>query len=121
MSLEQFGHRGLGHQRSQKRTLRPDPVAGTAEQRFVNSSGQLSGRGQHRGVDRVQRRLARQRELGPVLQTGQGCGNSPAEALHIESGAAASGSLLDEFSQFDLLGMARDARNLRPTVDRGLP
>jgi len=120
MGLEQLGHRGRGHQRRQERTLGPDPVAGTAEQRFVNGPGQLSGRVQHRGVDRVQRRLAGQGELRPVLQTGQGCGDGPAEALHIETGAAPSGSLLDEFSQFDLLGMARDARNLRPTVERGL-
>lgn len=63
---------------------------------------------------------SRGRELRPVLQTGQGCGDGPAEALHIETGATPYGSLLDEFSQFDLLGMARDARNLRPTVERGL-
>ena len=121
MGLEQLGHRGRGHQRRQERTLGPDPVAGAAEQCFMNDPGQLSGRGQHCGVERVQRRFAGQGELGPVLQTGQGCGNGPAEALHIESGASSSGSLFDELLQFDLLRMAGDARNLRPTVERGLP
>ena len=109
VGLEQFGDRVAGGQGFEEGILRPDPITHPAQQGFMHHPGQLCGRGQDRGVDRIQGCPRGEREPGSLLQGRQGRGDRPTQSLHIEPGAATSGSLFDEFPQFDLLRMAGDA------------